>query len=155
MAPVRAATRRDRDRVVELWLALLEHHTPLDPHYQVRPGAESEWRRLVEHLLKGRDSAVFVWEEGGALLGFCSAQVQPAPPVLVETARGEITDLLVVPAARRRGVARALVEATASWLREREVERVTVRVDARNPEAQAFWRAMGYGDFMDVLQRRL
>lgn len=155
MAPVRAATRRDRDRVVELWLELLGHHEPLDPHYRVRPGSTPEWRRLVEKLLGSPDAAVFVWDEGEALLGFCTAQVEKAPPVLVETSRAEITDLLVLSGARRRGVGRALVEATAAWLRGRGVERATVRVDARNPEAQAFWRALGYGDFMDVLQRRL
>jgi hypothetical protein len=34
------------------------------------------------------------------------------------------------------------------------VERTTVRVASGNAEAQAFWRGLGYTDFMDVLQRR-
>jgi hypothetical protein len=33
--------------------------------------------------------------------------------------------------------------------------RVEVRVAARNAEGQAFWRALGFGDFVDVLDRRL
>jgi hypothetical protein len=35
------------------------------------------------------------------------------------------------------------------------VGRVEVRVAARNSEGQAFWRALGFHDLMDVLQRRL
>lgn len=151
---VRRATRRDRDRVVELWLGLLAHHAPLDPHYRVRPGSEGEWRRLVERLLNRSDAAVFVWEEDGALLGFCSAQLEEAPSVLVEGSRAELTDLMVEPRARRRGIGRALVDAGAGWIRARGVERITVRVASHNSEAQAFWRALGFGDFMDVLQRR-
>lgn len=151
---VRRASRRDRNRLMELWLGLLAHHEPLDPHYRLRPGSEGEWRRLVERLLDSSDAAVFVWEEDGALLGFCTAQVEQAPPVLVERSRAEITDLMVEPRARRRGIGRALAEAGGAWIRERGVERTTVRVAAHNPEGQAFWRALGFADFMDVLQRR-
>lgn len=151
---VRRAVRGDRDRLVELWLGLLAHHAPLDPHYQVQPGRDREWRRLIERLLASPDAAVFVWEEQGALLGFCIAQLEEAPPVLVERSRAEITDLMVEPGARRRGIGRALVEASVDWIRRRGVERTTVRVAAQNAEAQAFWRALGFADLMDVLQRR-
>ena len=155
MGAVRPAMRRDRDRLVELWLALLAHHERLDSHFRVRPGAEAEWARLVDRLIASREAAVFVWEEEGVLLGFCSVQVETAPRVLVETARAEITELLVRPGARRRGIGQALVAATEAWIRERGVERATLRVAAGNSEAEAFWRALGYADFMAVLQRRL
>ncbi len=151
---VRRASRRDRDRLVELWLGLQAHHAPLDSHYRVEPGSEAEWRRLVEGLLRRSDAAVFVWEQEGELLGFCTAQVETAPPVLVERSRAEITDLMVEPRARRQGIGRALVEASARWIRKRGVDRTTVRVAAHNLEAQAFWRDLGFSDFMDVLQRR-
>ena len=36
-----------------------------------------------------------------------------------------------------------------------EGPRVGVRVAARNADAQAFWRGQGFGDFVDVLDRRL
>jgi hypothetical protein len=35
------------------------------------------------------------------------------------------------------------------------VPRVEVRVAVRNAEGQAFWRALGYDDLVDVLQRPL
>ena len=45
---VRAATRRDRDRALGLWLALLERHAPLDSHYPVQLSSGLEWRRLID-----------------------------------------------------------------------------------------------------------
>jgi ribosomal protein S18 acetylase RimI-like enzyme len=151
---VRQAAHRDRDGLLELWLGLMAHHASLDPYYRVRPGSEGEWRRFVANLIASEDSVVFVWEEGGALLGFCTVRVETAPPILVERSRAEILDLMVAPGARRRGIGRALVDAGADWILRQGIQRTVVSVAAHNAEAQSFWRALGFGDFVDVLQRR-
>jgi N-acetylglutamate synthase len=61
----------------------------------------------------------------------------------------------VAPAARRRGIGRALAGAALAWAQAAGAARVEVRVAARNPGGQAFWRALGFADFVDVLDRRL
>ena len=102
-----------------------------------------------------RDSAVFVWEEAGGLVGFCSVRVEPSPAAMVEASRAEIADLGVRADQRREGIGRALALAARTWAGARGAERLEVRVAARNPEGQAFWRALGYEGFVDVLHRRL
>jgi GNAT superfamily N-acetyltransferase len=52
-------------------------------------------------------------------------------------------------------VGRVLVERALRWAGERGVERCEVRVATRNREGQGFWRSLGFGDLMDVLQRPL
>ena len=155
MSGVRRVGPRDLDRVVGLWGALMGHHQAIDPHWQAAPGAEDEWRRLLVRLLADADASVLVWDEGGDLLGFCAAQIEDAPPVVAESARAEITDLFVCEDSRRRGIGRRLVEAVTDWIREQGVRRVEVRVAVRNAEGQAFWRALGYADLVDVLHRPL
>jgi len=152
---VRPGGRRDLAAVVALWSELVRHHAPLDPHYRVADGAEEVWRDFLARLLREPDAAVFVQERDGAACGFVVAELARATPVLRETVRAEITDLYVRPEARRRGSGRALVEAALAWVGERGVERVEVRVVAGNAEGQAFWRALGFADFVDVLHRRL
>ncbi|MBW2270073.1 MAG: GNAT family N-acetyltransferase [Deltaproteobacteria bacterium] len=138
-----------------LWRELMRHHAPLDPQYDLVPGAAAAWRVHLAGLLGGASGAVFVSGEEGAPGAFCSVELRPAPPLLSEPGRAEITDLFVSPALRRNGCGRALVEAALVWIRERGIARVEVRVVAANRDGQAFWRALGWGDFVDVLQRRL
>ena len=55
----------------------------------------------------------------------------------------------------RSGIGRALCDAALAWASERGQRRVEVRVAVGNVEGQGFWRALGFRDLMDVLQRRL
>lgn len=156
MPGVRRARARDTERVVALWTGLLEHHRPLGPAWHAVAGAENEWRALLARLLGAPDAALLVWEdEGGGLSGFCAALIARAPDVVAERARCEITDLFVCEGARRHGIGAALVQSALRWCEECGVRRVEVRVASENAEGQAFWRALGFGDFVDVLQRRL
>ena len=153
-APRRAAAK-DLPEIARLWLALARHHADVDPLFSLREQAGPEVRRLLEAQLGDPDAAIFVVGDAGRLLGFCAVRVDRAPPILEETLRAEIGDLAVEPSARRRGIGRALAETAQAWARGREAARVEVRVAAGNREGQAFWRALGFGDLMDVLQRRL
>ena len=152
---VRRAVARDLDRVAALRSAITEHHADLDPLFTLRPSAGAEIDALLAAQFADPDAAVFVWEDGGDLPGFCIVRVDRAAPILAETERAEITDLGVRPAARRRGIGRALAVAATDWVRGCGVQRIEVQVASRNVEGQAFWRALGYGDLMDVLHRRL
>ena len=138
-----------------LWIELTRHHAALDPHFALRPEADAEARRLLEAQQRDLDTAILVAGDPGALVGFAIACVRHAPPIHPETCRAEITDLYVAPSHRRRGCARALVAAATRFATARGAERVEVHVSPRNPDAQAFWRAEGYGAHMEVLHRRL
>lgn len=153
---MRRARARDLDLLTELWIALTEHHARLEPLFALRAGAEGEVARLLSAQLRDPSTAIFVSERaGGSLDGFCSVRIDTAPPIHAETLRAEITDVAVRDGARRRGLGRGLVRAALEWARARGAARVEVRVAAANAEGQAFWRALGFGDFMDVLHRRL
>ena len=154
-AGVRRGLSRDLDAITALWLALTEHHARRDPLFALRAGADSEARRLLEAQLRDPAVVFFVHAEGAMLDGLCIVRADRAPPIHTETARAEITDLYVSPGRRRRGIAGALLAQALAWTRARGIERIEARVSSQNPEGQAFWRAVGFGDFMDVLHRRL
>jgi len=152
---LRRASTQDVATLSRLWLALTEHHAQADALYAVRPGAQAEVERLLRAELHHSDTAIWLAEEAAAALGFCSARIDAAPPIHDEVERAQITDLWVTPGCRRQGLGGQLVEAALHWIESRGIARVEVRVATRNPEGQAFWRARGFGDFMDVLHRRL
>jgi ribosomal protein S18 acetylase RimI-like enzyme len=146
----RRARRSDLGAIASLWRDLLEHHAET---LGIRVGAVPASQ--LERLLRDADAAAWVVEHDGAPAGFCAVAIETAPSALAETGRAVITELYVRPAARRRGAGRALVAAALEWSRDRGALRAEVRVAARNGEGQAFWRALGFGAFVDVLDRRL
>jgi GNAT superfamily N-acetyltransferase len=152
---IRRASLRDLDQLTALWRAINAHHSHLDPLFTERSEAAAEARELLRAQLADEDAAFFVCEREGELVGFCGARIDRAPPILVEVERAQVTDLYVVETLRRRGIARALVAAALEWVRARRVARVEVRVVSGNREGQAFWRALGFEDLLDVLHRRL
>jgi ribosomal protein S18 acetylase RimI-like enzyme len=154
-AGIRRAELRDLERVAGLWLDLAEHHAALDSAFALGPRAEPEAYALVRSWLRDPGSAAFLAEQEGRAVGLCILHIARAPAIARERERAEITDLLVEPAARRRGLGRRLVESALAFAGERGVERIRVHVAVANREAQAFWRALGFGDLMDVLERRL
>jgi len=151
----RRATRGDLAALTAHWLALTRHHAEFDRQFALRAGADRRARELLGELLGRPDTAIFVVDAASGLAGYAIVRVDEAPPIHAETCRAEISDLYVAPAARRAGVGRALVASATGWARERGVARLEVRALTRNRQAQAFWRAQGYGDHVDVLQRRL
>jgi ribosomal protein S18 acetylase RimI-like enzyme len=152
------------DRVAALWALITEHHAHLDPLFRMRRGpvAEGELRELLRALARDPDAVILVWDSAEApadapadIQGLCIVRIDHAPPILEETERAEITDLGVRPDHRRRGIARALVAEATDWVRSRGVARIEIQVAYGNAEGQAFWRALGYTDLMNVLHRRL
>ena len=152
---VRPGGRRDVEAGVSLWSALVDHHAPLDSHYRGVRDVEAAWRDRLARLVCAPDAAVFVQETDGRIAGFVVIETAEVAPVFRESPRAEITDLFVRPEVRRGGIGRARVDAAIAWLVEFGVRRVEVRVLRANPEGQAFWRALGFGEFVDVLHRRL
>jgi ribosomal protein S18 acetylase RimI-like enzyme len=151
----RRAGERDLGQLTELWIEITTHHGRIEPLFTLRRDADSEIRRLLASQLRDPDTAIFVWEAERELLGFCGVRIDIARPILAETRRAEVVDLGVRAGARRRGIGRALAAAAIDWVRERGIDRVEVRVAVGNREGQEFWRALGFGDLMDVLHRRL
>ena len=143
----------DLAAVTALWIELTRHHAALDPHFALRAGAEHEARQLIGAQMRDPDTGIFV--SGDPAAAFAIVNVRRAPPIHRELCRAEISDLYVVPGQRRRGLGKALVIAATRWATARGAERVEVNVSPHNPEAQAFWRAQGYGAHMNVLHRRL
>ncbi|MDJ0865303.1 MAG: GNAT family N-acetyltransferase [Myxococcota bacterium] len=159
MSPAGVALRRagsaDLDALVELWRELAAHHARLESAFALRADGGTALRRAVRRLLDDGDCAFWIAERGGEPLGFSAARLETGREPLAESGRGEIEDLYVRRGARRLGVGRALAEAALAWLAERGAARVEVSVAVRNAEGQAFWRALGFGEYVDVLQRHL
>ncbi|MCZ7588836.1 MAG: GNAT family N-acetyltransferase [Gaiella sp.] len=135
---IRAAARNDLPALERLWREF-EREVPPPPHVDHDPGQElEEVREIAEAGL------AFLAESDGAAVGFALARQTGAR-------LGRLTDLYVVPDARRGGVAAALVSAVVGALAERGVEYLDLEVTAANTGARAVYHRWGFGEDVVVL----
>jgi ribosomal protein S18 acetylase RimI-like enzyme len=135
---VRAATTADVPVLEDLWRAF-EGEVPAPPHVELDLARElAELRETVDAGL------AFVAESDGEAVGFALARRTGAR-------LGRLTDLYVVPEARRGGVAAALVHAVVDELAAQGVERLDLEVMAANAGARAVYHRWGFAEDVVVL----
>ena len=124
---IRAATNADAERLRELWDAFTAEasYTPYPPH-PFTPG-----------LLN--DNAVLVADDDRTVVG--TLYLSTANPGF-----GFVFGVYVVPEARRRGVAEALVRAAARILRDDDRPYLVLGVDTPNEGARALYAKLGFVD---------
>jgi ribosomal protein S18 acetylase RimI-like enzyme len=128
---VRAATAADLPLLHEQWLAF-EDEVPPPAHVD-----HDQRRELAEIGEIVESGLAFVAVEGERPVGFALAR---------HTAShlGRLTDLYVVPEARRAGVAAALVRAVVEALAREGVDHLDLEVDATNAGARGVYQHWGF-----------
>ena len=121
---VRAARPDDIDGVLAVWDLARSAAA-------VTPDTPETVARVIER------GTLFVAEDDGRIVGALVAGW--------DGWRGNMYRLAVLPEYRRRGIARALVDAGHERLRELGATRVIALVEHDDEPATALWRATGYG----------
>jgi ribosomal protein S18 acetylase RimI-like enzyme len=151
---IRFGTEDDLQDMLRLWREMMDFHAHVEPRFNPRPSPDGEraWEtHLLETVWDSDSWCVFVAEEDGHLIGQIMGDLRKAVPVFEPDGYGYVTDIVVEPQARRRGVGEALFHALKDWFRERGASHVELQVAHNNPASQSFWRAIGCTDYMDTL----
>jgi aminoglycoside 6'-N-acetyltransferase I len=127
---IRRATEADVATLVALWEAF-EREVPEPDHRVGDEDNHAEIRALLA------DGLALLAEEGGEAVGFALARTEP-PRICY------LSDLYVVPGARRRGIANALISEVAAWASERGAGTLTLEVLTGNAEARAVYERLGF-----------
>ncbi len=160
---VRVATAEDDGALAAMIEALQEHERRLVPW--LRPGRDMAEQHLA-HLRRRaeeREGRIFVAAAedpvlGPTILGFVACQIEEDIPTEVEAGSrryGWIAELYVVPEARRRGIARILVERACAHFARRGIGRVDVAYLDANREAHETYMQLGFTPHYRIVSRRL
>ena len=152
---VRPASADDLDVVTELRLALLREHADNPIYRRVRPDAPARARRLYAAQLASKSEVTLLAELDGAVVGILRCVENMGYPLLFPHAYGYISSVYVRPAARRRGVLRALLGAATEWCRARDLHELRLHNAADNPQSNAAWAALGFGVVEHLRMRRI
>ena len=130
---VREAERRDADRVLQLMEDLTRPAVAQDPEPQ---------RRVFYAHLEHADARIYVAELDGEIAGAVSLWIQPR--LNWTTPQGWIPDLYVVEGFRRRGAARALLDACVEECRRHRCHVVTLESGHHRTEAHQLYESYGF-----------
>ena len=142
---VRPARSEDLPAVSRLAAALVRMHHRLDSRrFMLVEPVEDGYQWFFSREIKRKAARILVAEEEGQILGYAYATLEERNWNDLLDACGKLNDIYVDDAARRRGVARALVDATFAWFRERKAPRVVLLSAWQNPDAHAFFETLGF-----------
>ena len=113
-----------------------EHHVPQIALLERECFADPWSQQSIASELHNPLSLWLVAQEGQTLLGYVGSQT-----CLDET---DMMNIAVSPTSRRQGVARALIEALVSALRERGSNQLTLEVRASNGPARQLYESLGF-----------
>jgi GNAT superfamily N-acetyltransferase len=153
---IRAATWRDEESILDLWLQLLVYHRSIEEVWPARwAGPRDGWRDRLRALLRAvwdepERQAVFVACVDGRLAGFVRVALRAEGPL-----PAQVETLFVAEEHRGRGVACALTEAGEQWCAARGATEIGVEFIAANDSARRAYERLGYSPFMVTYMRRL
>lgn len=139
---VRAANESDIGRLRELWLAFARE-VPAPDYLEV--DADHELREVEEYV---RDHVALIADGDGSVGGFVLARMRGPR-------HGWISDLYVVPDARRSGLAAALVREAATRLRAQGADAVSLEVQVDNADARVVYERWGFREALLTLSAPL
>lgn len=110
-------------------------------------------RDFIRERMERDESVILLAWVDDAAVGF--TQLYPAFSSVSASRVWILNDLLVLPEARRMGVARALLSSAAEFARADGALRLELETDHDNASAQALYQAMGWVPYDGTLRFRL
>jgi ribosomal protein S18 acetylase RimI-like enzyme len=103
------------------------------------------------------DGRVFVAEVSGQVVGFVCvwAKVQPEEPDDDPSEYAFVSDLVVAPGHRRRGLGRGLLSMAERYARSRGARSLRIGVLARNAPARNLYGSAGFSDYEGEMEKPL
>jgi ribosomal protein S18 acetylase RimI-like enzyme len=154
---IRRATRADLPALGRLGGLLMRMHYRFDRLRFLPPGDNPDegYAWFLGTQLDRDDCVVLVAERDGVVQGYVYAGLEELSWKELRDAAGFIHDVVVDEAGRRLGVASALVEAAADWLRARGAPRVMLWTAEQNVGAQQLFAKLGFRRTMVEMTREL
>ncbi|MFV1964492.1 MAG: GNAT family N-acetyltransferase [Pirellulaceae bacterium] len=97
------------------------------------------------------DRDILIAPQGNGMVCVAEA-VPPDLPVLLRDHWLSVDNLYVLPARRRQGMGRALMQAAFAWGQTRNLTQVRLGVWHNNTDAKAFYESLGYRELRVTLE---
>jgi len=150
MIIIREAVQADFPLLFPLWYENLALTGQAD-RFQYADISRERWLHTASLWSQSPDHVILGMFDGQDAAGFVMGEIRLAPPGLGVDALGVITEFVVDAHNYRGGAAREMVAALRDWFSERGVSQLAVMMPRSSVTGQAFWRAYGSVEWMQLL----
>jgi GNAT superfamily N-acetyltransferase len=147
----------DEPAILSFINGLQDYEAAFEPDRRRDPDfAVQHWREL-QHRCAEKHGTMLIAEDAGKAAGWAFAYDQNAELFIVEPERrhGFLAEIFVIPAARGKGLGRALIAGCEDWARERGHKLLTIGVLAKNARALRAYEGAGYTPYGITVRRYL
>ena len=148
---IRPALPPDLPAVITLWRQLQDINASFDARLALNEGAVDWFIGYLGDQLDNPNMSVLVAEHEKMIIGYTFGQIMRRP-TLASGDCGYVADVCVREGWRGRGIGRQLYQCLRAWFRANGIMAIEVQVVRANPASQAFWRKMGYSEFLRTLR---
>lgn len=146
---------KDQPAVARLMKILIDYHHQLDPEDHKTAGEFTELEDYFEEIAKHKDSAFWVAEEGGEVIGYLAARVEDGPTYSVNKKIGVVADVAVDEKHRRQGIAEKLFDAALAWFQKKQLATIELSVYSQNSPALALWKKLGFAEYKIRMRKKI
>jgi GNAT superfamily N-acetyltransferase len=156
---IRKLSHQDIETIVEYLQAMLDDMASFGGHHIFQDSdSGSNWLRdCIQPQIDSPDRlflGIQLDTVSSQLIGILEASIANLPSVFLPKSSLHIHAIYVVPAYRRSGVARLLMEAAFQWGRDQGCIEVDLHV-LQNSPAKLLYEGLGFGAFQIEMRRKL
>ncbi len=145
------ATESHVNEIVEMWKEVMDFHKGIDPFFSRRIDGHLNFEKFLRYSIESEDFLVQVAIDDFFVVAYSIAEIDNHPPVFVIETYGFISDIAVKPGYRRKGIGGQMLDKIYEWFEARDIDRIELRVAAKNRMGYSFWKKHGFNDYMHVL----
>lgn len=125
-------------------LALLREETRNPFFANPHPDAARRAQRLTKEELTAPGQVFLVAVRGGEMVGMLRCRAVHRSPLVADARQAIVTTVYVIPAQRRAGVLRALLQAADRWCRQHRLSGMRLQCALTNDVGRKTWEALGF-----------
>jgi ribosomal protein S18 acetylase RimI-like enzyme len=146
---IRPYEPRDQQQVIHCITSLQNFERTLEPDRVEPTGLAPRYLHDLLARTENQQGGLLVAEEAGQVVGYVALCLEPEPADYWTTLAGYayISDLVVLPEQRGRGLGRALLAEAEHLARRLGANALKINVLARNSAAWSLYRSAGFRDY--------
>ena len=151
---IRPAILADAAAVDRLILCLDAFHAEARPDLFRKPSGSPRGEDFLETVLRNGEQQILVAVSAGEMVGYIHVLIKSAAPAehRFERRYAEIDTICVLPAMRRLGIGRKLIEAALSWSESMGVHDHQIAVHEFNSAARILYEQIGFVPSVTLLR---